>query len=243
MREQVEMLEGISTLSMRGALPGGGGARLHPSVGFDPRRQVRAVVAGAPDTPFDIVKSAVLEHGFVGVKVYPPMGWRPVGNRATVDMPDAEAKLLDQELRKFYTWCEQEQVPITAHGNRSNHAHETFKNFAGPAGWAAVLREFPDLHLNLGHFGGPPVPAPGSSWPWRIAALTAKHEHVYADVGNHRIDDAEVASGYASMLAQMFGDTAIRIISERLMYGSDWFMLAILPKHEDFLRTVPLTLS
>jgi predicted TIM-barrel fold metal-dependent hydrolase len=233
--QQVSLLEGVSRLTMQGRLPKGGRARLHPFVGFDPRRQVKAVVAGADETPLDVVQPAVLDHGFIGVKVYPPMGWRPLGNTATIDMPDSEARLLDQELRTFYAWCEQAQVPVTAHSNRSNHAHDSFKDFAGPTGWTKVLKEFPDLRLNLGHFGGARAKEPASGWPWKLAGLATSHGQVFADVGNHRIDDDAVANGYLTTLAQMFGQEPTKQMRERLMYGSDWFMLAILPKHEAFL--------
>jgi predicted TIM-barrel fold metal-dependent hydrolase len=235
MRQQVEMLEAISILSMRGKLPGGGKARLHPFVGFDPRAQVRAVLAGQPITPLDVVKSAVLDHGFVGVKVYPPMGWKPLGNTVTIDMTAAEAKRLDAELRKFYSWCQEDEVPVTAHANRSNFADPSFADFAGPTGWQQALQEFPDLHVDLGHFGGAKAITPPTGWPWAMANLAVSRPHVYADVGNHRIDDPTVAAGYLDTLEAIFADPSTTEMDERLMYGSDWFMLAILPEHEQFL--------
>ncbi|HLA77205.1 MAG TPA: hypothetical protein VJU18_06470 [Vicinamibacteria bacterium] len=47
---------------------------VHPLIAFDPKRQLDA---GASLT---IVKDGILEGGFVGVKVYPPMGYQPIGN-------------------------------------------------------------------------------------------------------------------------------------------------------------------
>ncbi|TCO42563.1 amidohydrolase family protein [Kribbella antiqua] len=236
LRQQVELFEGISSLSMLGRLPGVDNARLHPFIGFDPRRQVNAVLAGLAETPFDVVKSAVLEHGFVGVKVYPPMGWLPLGNTATIDMTATEAVLVDSELRKFYDWCQTEQVPITAHANRSNYADDSFKDFAGPVGWTAALREFPGLRVNLGHFGGARANEPASGWPWRMAKLAVANEHVYADVGNHRIDDTGIARAYFAMLGEMMAATAKTApMTDRLMFGSDWFMQALLPAHDQFL--------
>ncbi|WP_405064997.1 amidohydrolase family protein [Kribbella sp. NBC_01510] len=236
LRQQVELFEGISRLSMAGRLPGVENARLHPFIGFDPRRQVNAVLAGLAETPFDVVKSAILEHGFIGVKVYPPMGWVPLGNKATIDMTPTEAELVDGELRKFYDWCQTEQVPITAHANRSNYADDSFKEFAGPVGWAQALREFPHLRVNLGHFGGARANEPATGWPWRMAKLAVANDHVYADVGNHRIDDDGIARAYFAMLGEMMAaDAPTAPMTDRLMFGSDWFMQALLPAHDQFL--------
>jgi predicted TIM-barrel fold metal-dependent hydrolase len=188
-------------------------------------------------TPLDVVRSAVLDHGFVGVKVYPPMGWRPLRNTATVDMTAAEAVLLDGQLRAFYAWCQQDDVPVTAHANRSNYADPSFATFPGPAGWRAVLREFPGLRLDLGHFGGSRAVTSRTGWPWAMARLAAANAHVYADVGNHRIHDSTVAAGYLDTLAEIYGTAATAGMADRLMYGSDWFMVALLPDHERFLAT------
>jgi predicted TIM-barrel fold metal-dependent hydrolase len=236
-RQQVEMLEGISILSMRGRLPGGGKARMHPFVGFDPRRQALAP-SGLPITPLSVVQSAVLEHGFVGVKLYPPMGWQPLGNTANKDMTADEAEQLDAVLRTFYAWCVENDVPVTAHANRSNYADPAFKDYAGPVGWGKVVHDFPDLHVNLGHFGGASAKTPKSGWPFSMAGMAAvDSHHVYADVADHRIDESAIATGYLDLLNEFFSTPTTASVTDRLMYGSDWFMLAINPDHEKFLTS------
>ncbi len=57
-------------------------ARFHGFYPFDP---LRAVIATATrgafcPHPLDQVKAAVTEQGFIGTKVYPPMGFFPIGN-------------------------------------------------------------------------------------------------------------------------------------------------------------------
>lgn len=74
MAQQVDLLEGIAILSMRGQLPGVSKGRLHPFVGFDPRAQLRAELAGSARMPLDVVREAVQRRGFIGVKLYPPDG-------------------------------------------------------------------------------------------------------------------------------------------------------------------------
>jgi predicted TIM-barrel fold metal-dependent hydrolase len=193
-------------------------------------------MAGDIESALDVVKLAVERYGFVGVKLYPPMGWRPLGNRRTVDMTNAEAGQVDEILRELYSWCEQQQVPITAHCNASNEAHWAYRDLSSPDNWELVLEEFPDLHLNLGHFGGARIDEPADGWPWKIAHLVNRFDHLCADVGNHRIDKVELREVYLDRLKGMFTASATSKMQERLMYGSDWYMLAILPDHREFLN-------
>jgi predicted TIM-barrel fold metal-dependent hydrolase len=237
MREQMELQEKISRLSMMGRLPGAGKARLHPFIGFDPRVQVKAQLVENIRTPFNLVQTAVTEYGFVGVKLYPPMGWRPIGNTESRDMTRVEAERLDEVLRAFYRWCEQEQVPVTAHCNDSNYADEAFRDYTNPDNWVRVLEEFPTLHLNLGHFGGAREREPDDGWPWRIARATGRFPHLYADVGNHRVHDRKLTNAYLGMLQRMFADPRAAGMQQRLMFGSDWYMVALHPDHDRFLTT------
>jgi predicted TIM-barrel fold metal-dependent hydrolase len=229
----------ISRASMKGLLPGAGKARIHPFIGFDPRAEVKARWAGDIETPFDVVRTAVERYGFVGVKVYPPMGWRPIGNRAEGDITPPMATALDRVLDEFYAWAEERQVPVTAHCSDSNYAHDAYEAgaFASPEGWLPVLEAHPKLHLNLGHFGGAREDEKPSGWPWRIGRATAGHSHLFADVGNHDVHDDELTEAYLAMLERMFEEPATAPMRERIMYGSDWYMLALLPDAAEFLAT------
>jgi predicted TIM-barrel fold metal-dependent hydrolase len=234
-RQQVELQEKISRLSMLGRLPTPTRGRFHPFVGFDPRRELAARRAGDIDLPLDVVRSAVERYGCIGVKLYPPMGWRPIGNTETVGMSAADATEIDAILRELYTWCETAQVPITAHCNESNYADDAFKDFTGPKNWIAVLTEFPKLHLNLGHFGGAHLVEPPDGWPRLIAAAVEPFDHLYVDVGNQPVYSPEVMVAYLDMLAGMFADPATEALADRIMFGSDWYMVALHPDADRFL--------
>jgi len=238
MQQQVDLHEKISRLSMKGKLPGTTRSHVHPFIGFDPRREMQARHNRDREMPLELVRRAVETYGFIGVKVYPPMGWRPIDNEQTLDMTSAEASEVDSILRDLYGYCEAEHVPITAHCNKSNGAHSSYYEFSDPHLWARVLTAFPGLHLNLGHFGGTAEAASATGWPLAIAALTAPPDgHLYADVGCHRIDRESVATAYLAALKAMFGEPATASMQARLMYGSDWFMLAAVPDNEGFLAT------
>ncbi|MET7283630.1 amidohydrolase family protein [Kribbella sp. NPDC005582] len=238
-REQVVLQEQISRLSMLGRFPWPTMARVHPFVGFDPRHEVRSRRAGDIDTPLAIVKDAVLRFGFVGVKLYPPMGFRPLKNVAVGDVTAEEAEALNVVLDEFYTWCEAEQVPITAHCNNSQYASDAYQTagLAGPGGWIDVLGKYPGLHINLGHFGGAHAVENPDAWIFQIANAAARFEFLYADVGDHKIHERELSGPYLDRLHDIFGRAATEVMGRRLMYGTDWYMLAVYPEWQKFLST------
>ncbi|WP_185445123.1 amidohydrolase family protein [Kribbella qitaiheensis] len=238
-RQQVILQEKISRLSMLGLLPWRTGARIHPFVGFDPRHEVRARRARDIETPLDVAKDAVHRFGFVGVKVYPPMGFRPINNVPVGDVNAAEAAELNEVLADLYSWCETEQVPITAHCNNSQYASTAYEQagLAGPGGWIEALEKYEGLHLNLGHFGGANPAEQQSAWIYQIAAAATRFDFLFADTGNHKIYDKGISQPYLNRLQKMFSDNTTRTMQRRLMYGTDWFMLAIYPDWEKFLST------
>jgi predicted TIM-barrel fold metal-dependent hydrolase len=234
-RQQIALFEKLSRASMLGVLPGAGKAQLHPFVGFDPLRELRARRTNDIETPLDLVRTAVLRYGFVGVKVYPPMGWRPSGNHSRRGLSGADASEVDRIVDDLAQWCAAEQVPITAHCANSNHADPGFDGFGGPDDWLPVLRRHPGMHVNLGHFGGASAREADDGWPWRIARATRELPGLYADVGNHRIYDRALTRSYLGMIERMFAAPPTDVMADRIMYGSDWFMVAIHPEYEQFL--------
>ena len=239
-RQQIELQHRISRLSMMGRLPGVTRARVHPFVGFDPRRG---------EAGLETVQRAVRELGFIGVKVYPPMGFRPLRNKERGGGPPGQDVVeVDRVLRLFYKWCRDDQVPITAHCNSSNGATKDFDLYSHPDDWRVVLQEFPGLHLNLGHFGGMRDPN-GDSWSRQIATLATSGDdspgrHVYADVGchdtrhqlpRHPEPDEIPFADYPERIAAMFNSPGTAAMADRLMYGTDWYMNAREPAIAQFM--------
>lgn len=237
--QQVELYEKISRASMLGVLPGIGKARLHPFVGFDPLRELRARPTKPILSPLQVVQDAVLRYGFVGIKLYPQMGWRPSGNQSSGALTAEDAKALDEIVDELATWCEQQNVPLTAHCSNSNYAHKDYgapgAEYGRPEDWFPILERHPRLHLNLGHFGGAREDETPDGWPWRIARKVGSAAGLYADVGNHRVDDEKILAAYFDMLEEMWSADDTATMADRLMYGSDWFMEALNPEHNRFL--------
>jgi predicted TIM-barrel fold metal-dependent hydrolase len=239
--QQLELQEKISRLSMLGRLAPGANAHVHPFIGFDPRSELRSRAAHDVITALEVVRMAIEKFGFVGVKLYPPMGFRPVANEAGPEMTAAQATAVDGILEELYSWCEAEHVPITVHCNASNAAYRDYRTFSDPVLWGEVLDNHADLHLNLGHFGGARAKDdpndPGTPWPDQIAALAKGHLRLFADSGDHRIDDRTIADAYMARLQAMFAaGTPTAAMAPRFMYGSDWYMLALLPNWPEFLH-------
>jgi hypothetical protein len=176
--DQVAVMGAIAKMSGR--------PRVHGFVGFDP---VRAILyqhdynpAGGtalpPIDPHTLVRDAVSKHGFLGVKLYPPMGFRALNNgkgditfsqnvktyvAVALAKPDNTISdkevgdLIDAELKKLYRYCADEGVPILAHAFNSNQAEACTGWRASPQYWGEVIDEFSTadkpLRLCLGHFG------------------------------------------------------------------------------------------
>ena len=189
LRDQVEVM---SRLSLREPYP------VHGFAPFDPLRELRHPASGS--SSLGIVQDAVNTFGFLGVKLYPPMGFRPSGNAEGIafpafahqNQPDFGARL-DEALDRLYAWCEAEEVPILAHTLDSQGANNEFGARAEPRFWERVLEGKPALRLNLAHFGNFITAAPGSAptaeklkgtWEFEIGNYVkgGRFKNVYADL-------------------------------------------------------------
>ncbi|RWO20281.1 amidohydrolase family protein [Mesorhizobium sp.] len=129
------------------------GVHMHSMVGFDPRR------AAEDRHVMEVVEHAIFDCGFVGVKLYPPMGFRPIENE-DLRVPDKptgpSGQILNDTLMKLYRWCADKGVPIMAHAEDSLGAECEFGKRASPEWWGRVLAQdgLSTLRINLAHFGG-----------------------------------------------------------------------------------------
>lgn len=218
---------------------------------FAPFCPLRAALEREDDPsvdPLRNVKHAVLDLGFLGIKLYPPMGFRPIGNNTDLTWVPREPRdgppALDRELEALYAWCVENEVPIKAHANNSIAAGPNTGTFADPAGWQVVLRDprFKNLQLNLAHFGGfdethgNDAFTSDSDWEATMAAMVGEFPNVYFDLG-YWTDAAEIDN---EDRARVLERTAALIAStpamlDRMMYGSDFSMIGRLPSHPAYL--------
>ena len=254
--QQVLLQESISRLSVQGRL-GRPDARFHPFVAFDPRRQIegpQAVVprAGAPlgtgapalampiaipsaaSSALELVRYAIEAGGFLGVKLYPPVGFAPWDNvHLRSDLSFAAG--LDGALDALYGYCASAEAPILTHTSAANEYGLGLHRLVSPEHWRPVLERHPTLRLNFGHFGHDygvpqtegPVKA-ADAWIYQAAALIDRYPNVYADLSNSPLvyDPA-----YGKRLSALLADVIARYpkVKRRLMYGSDWWLSGLDP--------------
>ncbi len=240
--------------------------RIHPFVPFDPAREL-AYRKGMvnPDgqlerySPLALVEEAIEDKGFIGVKLYNSLGYRPLGNAD----PDASLKRrhiavrnqklpylfdgeeYDEVLCDLYDYCVEHEVPITAHCVMDGiEAYPGASHDFGQAKfWDEVLRQdrYRSLRLNLAHFGWNQSHGQGytgsESWAKDVCRLIVTYDHVYADVSHHRVltkgGRNQFIQGYRQMNKDFSAD--MEKIKSRILFGTDWHVLMRMGGYRDFL--------
>jgi len=187
-----------------------------PFIMFDPRRRSAS----------DLIKTSLEEMGFLGVKMYPSLGYHPDPSSF---YNDAE---VNDELEEVYKFCEDNSIPITVHCSEGAaysadliRCKELVREFCQPSSWKAVLQRHPKLYLNLAHFGGNDQFMQTNnprSWSTVIQRLMKDYDNVYADVSYHDIALRRGVSGdYFERLELLMDDD---LIKDRIVLGTDWLM-------------------
>ena len=242
-----------------------GGPRVHGFVGFDPLRQ--ALYDHHRRSPADMDPMAVVRRaievkqivvgdstrttgGLVGVKLYPPMGFRATDNR---HLPDASfnepaylrspdtglgsqiGSKLDAALSKLYTWCSANNVPIMAHTSHSFGPNSEYEGRADPIFWADVIKQdaFAQLRINLAHFGhfnkAVQYPRPQNyvdeCWEWTVGKILTSSAEVYADISSLG-EILKTGSSRKIVECMKAFKEHFPNSDERLLYGTDWSMIA-----------------
>jgi len=227
---QLELLSRINKkLAGEGAV-----TRVHPFVGFDPRRAI------GNSCVLEEAKKAVNVGGAVGVKLYPPMGFRPIGNEHA-PFPDREGgdelgRQLDSVLEELYLWCEENSVPVVAHCADSNYSDRVYAEDrrASPHWWRRVISTgdsgHPQLAVDLGHSGATSSQDWGTTpdhWPQLVGCMMRPDNRLHSDLSYHPAvtADQDANNHYFKSLSEFIG--ANPLAGDRLMYGSDWAMVEV----------------
>jgi len=203
------------------------------------------------------IKNAVRNQGYAGVKLYPPMGFKPTGNTGLHGLRlgfQANGAEIDAQLDRLYRWCVAEDVPIKSHGNNSLGAQPCSGLNAAPDNWTDVIARYPSLRLNVAHFGGfneshshalPPRPGrerqeckPGKvDYEDMLSVLARDDTQVYADLG-YWTNVTGSNSGTREIAKMRAIVAANPLLNERIMYGSDWIMIGREKGHGRYLGEV-----
>jgi predicted TIM-barrel fold metal-dependent hydrolase len=257
-KSQLQVMEQISILT-RG--------QVHGFAPFDPLREVAYHAhKGAAWSSLEFVQDAVTNHGCIGIKLYPPMGFAPYGNAekgndfwkgnklpdwlsSEISYDDGKpalglGKRMDDALDALYQWCsdERNQVPILAHSNETNGTTEQFRELVSASYWSKALERYPNLRVSFGHLGDLSGALNDSEIPKTAESyirLFQSNRHTYGDSGF----DAEILKQkkmleerYVSAYADQ-STPGNRLLAERLMYGTDWNLLMTNGDIDSYLRS------
>jgi len=238
--EQMQLAERISRLT-RGWV--------HSNVPFCPFKQVAFNRQLITENPMKLVRDAVLSHGHIGVKFYPPMGFRPLGN---ADLPidywddsplvdrlkrPALGPDLDQALKMLYDFAGQYDVPLMAHTSPTMVTRDKYKtDVLDPSCWAKVTAYKPGLRINFAHFGNTDIlTANGKDANARAlmglmtAGAGSPGERLYADsayLADMLTNSGGMETEFVKLLTRPPAPGCAPL-AERLMYGTDWDMMVI----------------
>jgi predicted TIM-barrel fold metal-dependent hydrolase len=208
-----------------------------PLVAYNPWTDIQQAGAGLAR-----VEKAITD-GFVGVKIYPPIGFMPAGN--AVNYPPTSKKHpnlmeLDRVLKKFLDKCAEIGAPVLAHTARTNGRDDHHDEFGGPDGWRTLIDGYAAdagvATIDFGHFGG-------GAWMQDFAMLMKdKYDRqLYGDLSfrqdlmcpqtpDELCRDARDNLRDALNVTIENGET----VADRVMFGTDWLMISLLEGWPDY---------
>lgn len=208
-RTYLSQIDGTSEAALQ--YPG----RVLPFFGVHPERKGH----------LDELKRAVDTKGFVGVKLYPSLGYE-------VDSPS---------MRKVYDFCVERDLPVLLHCSHGGfYRTEASKGLCDPAQWDAILKDpdYGSLKVCFAHFGGWEAIGrrhclgenwtgdEGDNWGKKIRDYMLAHPNVYADLANHTgmFDEDNAGHTYFETLDELLADQRI---GSRILYGTDAWLLRL----------------
>lgn len=182
-----------------------------------------------PDRPrhLEELKKAIEHKGFVGVKLYPSLGY-------TVGSP---------EMRRVYQYCMEADLPVLLHcGHGGFYREKRLIDHCDPDQWTSVLAdsEFAGLRVCFAHFGGwealgkrhclgenwDPQIDVDENWGRKIYDFMLLYPNVYTDLAKHvgMFEDAQHEQVYFDTMRELIADPKI---GKRILFGTDAWLLRL----------------
>jgi len=171
--------------------------------------------------------------GFLGMKLYPPLGYYPQ----------------DQRLLPFYAYCEKYKLPVISHGSPGNPVHfkgsydelyklldvegtqAPYKNmskkdlcalFTHPDNYKDILLRYPNLNICIAHFGSVHWARYlkndfKDNWVSIIISMIEQYPNFWTDISYTMHDEA-----YWPMLKILL--LTNDKLKNRVLFGSDFYM-------------------
>jgi predicted TIM-barrel fold metal-dependent hydrolase len=231
------------------------GPVLHGYMGFDPLREVAFRSGKTKVSSLATAREALVAHGFIGLKLYPPMGFRPSRNqppypkRTVGALGFAPNKELDAALSDLYKLCIELDAPILAHGYASNGSGPNYEKRADPTYWIPVFEAFPSLRVCIAHFGRfsarsagrGEFPLPEGSWEWRLGEYIKANprRNVVADI-SYLSEVLTACPDQRAFIASSFKNWIATFDPgcDHILYGSDWIMLGKEAGYDHYVKSI-----
>lgn len=185
------------------------GHQLLPFAHFDPRRE------GAVD-----LLEHYIDQGFVGIKLYPPLGYDPN----------------DEKLSPIWKLANDRSLPVMVHCSRGGVYEKDLSKekrwaWTAPENYEKILIEYPNMRLCLGHFGGDDdwekyLGSNGKNKSWVgdiIEMLRAKNGDEYK-YPNLYTDISYSVFHFETNVPALKVLLTNEAILNRTLFGSDYFM-------------------
>ncbi len=201
--------------------------KILPFVFIDPRRpeflEAEDVLAFA--------KKYIEQHKFMGIKVYPALGYFP----------------FDHRLDALWAWCQERGVPVVSHtiegtmryretgaGNPTYYPRPGYardfntqqptnadtwqRNFTDPRNWEFVLEKYPALKVNLAHYGAEDLGQPGDlEWYTHIRRIISEYINAYTDI-------AYILHN-RNLFPVIYGDMQDAHAGKKILFGTDYYVV------------------
>ncbi len=194
------------------------------------------------------------ENGFIGMKVYPPLGYEPD----------------DPTLIELYIYCQKHNIPVTTHccfggsystskiglhGEKLKREKDRLEYWGvkpHPKKWFDMinLHDLHNLKLNFGHFGGDEIgrnlrfkgfegrknrKQANTESQWRNIILNGlkntDYHNLYTDVSFHPKMEYETQSYFE----QLKGYLQNKEVKKHIMFGTDWWMTSYIFEEKTYL--------
>lgn len=176
----------------------------------------------------ELMETALETEGFVGVKLYPSLGY--------------EIKRLDRD--GVLAYCDSNHVPLLMHTNNGGFKfNDETALYCNPAYWETYLENYPNLKICFGHFGGDDA-LEGKVQKRReptnvdliyhstIKKLMKKFgPRVYADVSYHAAALGDAGDKYFTNLNHLFEDDDL---APQILWGTDYSLILMDASEKDY---------
>ena len=217
--------------------------------------RLRSFVAWCPirENAVDVVAHALSTSDCIGVKFYPPNGYKPWQNTDGDIYGNATADDVNRRNMDLFRLCVRRDVPLFAHCSRGGMERVRGKTgtYSDPVYWRQVLtvENLGTLRLCLGHAGGaegwttPHGPYGDQqweqSWACAVVSLCTEYPNVYCEFGHlDAVLDDELRSKFLRRLERVVEATrgARYPFARKMMFGSDWHLVSRVPQYRELAR-------